>query len=122
MQTTTVVLPGIVSNLMFAVVSATALVFRYIQTKHLHIHKKGRFKKHAICSLYRILLTAPVSWRVVKLGNIVARVGIEPTSLRFQANVLTITSAGLPDITTPATPTYLYGSLPERSVQTTTLH
>ena len=56
----------------------------------------------------------PGSVGVMKVGNIAPR-------LTFQASVLTITTAGLPDITTLPTHTFLYGSLPERLVQTTTL-
>ena len=48
---------------------------------------------------------------VVIMGN-VPRAGIEPTSLAFQASVLTITLH--------KAPTCLCGSLPQRSVQTTT--
>ena len=55
----------------------------------------------------------------MKIGNIMPRVGIEPTSLAFQAIVLTITPPRLPDVAILPTPTFPYGCLPERSVQTT---
>ena len=58
------------------------------------------------------------------MGNIVPRVGIEPTSLAFRTSVLNITSPRLPDVTTLPMPTCLpvyLPSLPERSVQTTTI-
>ena len=58
---------------------------------------------------------------VMKMGTIVSRVGIEPTSLAFQANVLTITPPRLSDVTTVIPPNCLCGVLPERSVLTTTL-
>ena len=58
---------------------------------------------------------------VMEMGNIVLRVGIELTSLAFQASVLTITPPRLCDVTTLPTPTCLCGSLPERSLQTDTL-
>ena len=54
------------------------------------------------------------------MGNTAPRVIIEPTSLAFQASVLTITQPRLSDVTTLRMLTCLYGSLPERSVQTTT--
>ena len=49
-----------------------------------------------------------------KMGNIEPKVAIESTSLAFQASVLTITSPGLPDVTSLPTPTCLCCSLPER--------
>ena len=55
------------------------------------------------------------------MGNIMPKAGIEATSLAFWASVLTITSPGLPDVTILPTHTFLFGSLPERSVHTTTL-
>ena len=60
---------------------------------------------------------------VMKMGNIVPGAGIKPTSLTFRARVLpsTITPHRLPDVTTMPTPTCLCDSLPQRSVQTTTL-
>ena len=57
---------------------------------------------------------------VRKMGNIVSRVGIEPTSLGFQTSVLTITPPRL-SVTTLLIHTCLCGSLPERLGQTTTL-
>ena len=68
------------------------------------------------CAVYMAM-----SWGVMKVGNIVPRVGIEPTSLAFQANVLIITPHRLPDVITIPMPTCLCSSLPQRSVQTTTL-
>ena len=52
----------------------------------------------------------------MKMGNIAFRVGIEPTSLAFSANMLTITPPSLPDVRTLS---YPYSSLPESSVETT---
>ena len=54
-------------------------------------------------------------------GKYCTYTGIEPTSLAFWACVLVITPLRLPDFTTLPTPTCLCDSLPERSVQTTTL-
>ena len=51
------------------------------------------------------------------MGNIVSRVGIESISLAFWASVLIITL----DVTNQPTSICLCGSLPEGSVQTTTL-
>ena len=38
--------------------------------------------------------------RVMKMGKVAHRVGIEPTSLAFHTSVLTMTSSRLPDVTT----------------------
>ena len=57
---------------------------------------------------------------VMKMGNIVARVGIKCTSLAFQASVLTITPNRIPDVTTISMHICQCSSLPERSVQPTT--
>ena len=54
-------------------------------------------------------------------GNIVPTAGIEPTSLAFYASVLTITPPSLADVNTLQTHTCLCGSMPDRSVQTTSL-
>ena len=56
----------------------------------------------------------------MKIGNIVPIAGIERKSLAFRASVLTITPRRIPDVTIIPTPTCLYSSVPERSVQTTT--
>ena len=58
---------------------------------------------------------------VMEMGNNVIRVRIESTSLAFQASVLTITPHRFPDVTTVSVPTCSCGTLPERSVHTTTL-
>ena len=54
------------------------------------------------------------------MGNIAPRVAIKPTPLAFRARVLTISPRRLPDVTMLPVPTCLCGSLPEKSVQTTT--
>ena len=54
----------------------------------------------------------------MKMGDIVPRTGIEPTSLAFQASVLIITPSGLREVTMLHMSTWLCGSLPDRSVQT----
>ena len=58
---------------------------------------------------------------VMKMGNIVHRAGIEPTSLAFRASVLPLHHVGYPDVTTIPTPTCLCGPLPQRSVHATTV-
>ena len=58
---------------------------------------------------------------VMKMGNIVPLVGLEPTPLAFRASVLPITSPRLPDVTIIPTPTCLCSLLPESSMQTTLL-
>ena len=55
---------------------------------------------------------------VMKIGNTVPRVGLEPTSLAFWAIVLPL---HLPDVTAIPTSTCLCGSLPKMSVETTTI-
>ena len=55
------------------------------------------------------------------MGNIAPRAVIEPTSLAFHANVLTITPLWLPGFTIVPTLICLCGSLPKRSAQTTIL-
>ena len=57
---------------------------------------------------------------VMKMGNTAPREGLEPTSLAFRASVLPLHQVGFPDVITILTPTCLYRSLPQRSVQTTT--
>ena len=54
---------------------------------------------------------------VMKMGNCVPIVGIEPTPLAFQVSVLTITPPRLPAVTMLPIPTCVY----DFSVQTTTI-
>ena len=56
---------------------------------------------------------------VMKIGNIVPRVGLEPTSLAFQASVLPLHHVVFSDVTTMPTPTCLCGSLPQVSADYT---
>ena len=57
--------------------------------------------------------------RAIKMGNIVPRAGIKPTSLALWANVLTIHHlSSLPSPHYPGLPVY---NLPERGVQTATI-
>ena len=67
------------------------LTIIYIHAVTLYLHTQGRFNNHTMHSYYRIPVRAAMSWRVMKMGNIVLKVGIKPASLGFQANVLTIT-------------------------------
>ena len=57
----------------------------------------------------------------MKMGIIVPRAGLEPTSLPFWASVLALHHVGFPDVINIPMPTSLCSSLPQRSVQTTTL-
>ena len=57
----------------------------------------------------------------MKMENIVPRAGIEPISQAFRASVLPMHHVGFPDVNTIPMPTCLCSSLPQRSVQTTTL-
>ena len=58
---------------------------------------------------------------VMKMVNIAPRAGIKPISLAFRISVLINAQPWLPDVTTLPTHPCLCGSLPERSVQTSTL-
>ena len=66
--------------------------------------------------LYRIMVTATSLMGVMKMGNIVPRARIEPTSLAFHA-----TPPRLPDVTILSMPTCLCGSLSERADYDSTL-
>ena len=68
--------------------------YNYIQAIVLHTHTQGRFKNHTACSLYRILVIATSVVGVMKMGNIVPRMGREPTSLAFRAIVLLLHHIG----------------------------
>ena len=58
---------------------------------------------------------------VMKMGNTLPRVGIEPTSLAFQASVLLLHHVGsLMSPICPCPPVYA-APLPQRPVQTTTI-
>ena len=104
-QPTTLAPPGIISLLL--------LTITYIQTVTSHTYMyvcvyvctQGSFNDHRAHSLYRILVKATMVVGVIKMGNIVSRVAIEPISLAFQASVLTIIPHRLPDVTTIPMPT-----------------
>ena len=55
---------------------------------------------------------------VAKMGNIVPRAGLKPTS---RATLLPLHHVGFPGVTTIPMPTCVCGSLSQRSVQITTL-
>ena len=74
----------------------------------LHIQTQGKFNNYTARSLYRITVMANSVVGVMKMRNMVPRVGIKPTSLAFRASVLTITPLRLPDGTTLPTHTRLY--------------
>ena len=54
----------------------------------LHIHTQGRFNNDTAHRLCMILVTATRVMGMTKMGNIVPRVGVEPTSVGFWASVL----------------------------------
>ena len=58
---------------------------------------------------------------VMKMGNTVPRAGLKPTSLAFRAGVLSFHHIAFSDVITTPTPKCLYSSLPQRSVQTSTI-
>ena len=53
---------------------------------------QGRFNNHTSCSLYKIMDPTINEVGVMKMGEIVLRVGIEPKSLAFWASILTFTT------------------------------
>ena len=57
----------------------------------------------SINSFYRVKV-------VIKMGNIVSRAGIKPTSVAFQASLLTIKPPRLSDVTMLPTPIWLLAS------------
>ena len=58
---------------------------------------------------------------VMKMGIIVPRAGLEPTSLAFRASVLLLHHVGFLYVIAIPMPTCLYSSLPQRSVHITTI-
>ena len=100
--------PGIVSLLI--------LTITYKQSSHIHIytHRVGSINIQCIALQDPGRDTSAEG--VLKIGNIVPRVGIKHTSVAFQVRVLTITPPRFPYVTTVPTPTCLCSSLPERSV------
>ena len=58
---------------------------------------------------------------VMKMRNIALRVRVKPTSHAFRATIWTLTPPKIPDVTILPPSTCLCSSLPERSVQTTTV-
>ena len=78
--------PGIISLLM--------LTISYIQVMALHIHTQGKFSNHTAHSLFRIMVSATSGMDVMKMGKIVPKAGLEPTSRAFQASVLPLHNVG----------------------------
>ena len=72
------------------IVSLLMLTIIYIQSIAFNIHRptQGGFNSHTVHSLYRITIMTTSVEGVTKMGNIVPRAEIEPTSLAFQASVL----------------------------------
>ena len=89
--------PGLVSLLM--------LIITYIQAMTLHLHTQDRLNNYPSCGLHRIIVIATSGMGVMKMANIVPRVGIEPISLTFRANMPTVTPPRLPDLSTLLMPT-----------------
>ena len=58
------------------------------QAMTLHMDTQGRFNNQTTCSLHSIMVMATSVMRMMKMGNIVPRAGIEPTSLAFQGSAL----------------------------------
>ena len=87
------------------IVSHLILTITYIHTgSHLtHIYRVGSTTiQHITCTGSWVTATSGVG--VMKMGNVVPWVGIEPIFLAFRASVLTITPCRLPDVTTIHTP------------------
>ena len=70
--------------------------YNYIQAVTSYTHTQGRFNNHTVHSLYMIMVTATCVVGVLKMGNTVPRVKIEPRSLAFCAQCATITPHRLP--------------------------
>ena len=83
-------------------------VYMYMYYVYLYV---GIFTHHIAHTEF--MVTAASVMGVIKIGNIVPRAGMEPTSLASLASVLTITPLRLPDVTTLPKPTCLCGSLPD---------
>ena len=81
------------------------LTITYIVAVTIHIYAQGRLNNDRTHSLHRILLMATSVVGVMKMGNIVPRVRIEPTCLAFWASVLTIIPPMLPVVTLLPKPT-----------------
>ena len=75
--------PGIVS---------LSILTNYIQA--VSSHTQGMFNNHTTHSLYGIMITVTSVMGVLKMGNIVPRVGMEPISLAFRASVLPLDHIG----------------------------
>ena len=100
------------------IVSLLILTITYRQT--VPSHRVGS------ATIQHIACTGSWSWQtsvvgVMKMGNIVPRARIKHTSLAIWASVLTITPHRLPYVITIPMTTCLRSSLPERSVQPTTV-
>ena len=108
--------PGIVSLLMLTITHIQAVTSH----THTHAHTQGRFNNRTARSLYRIMVIETSVVGGVKMGNNVSRVGMKPTCLAFRARMLTPHRPC--DVTTIPTSTCLCSSLPQRSVQTTTIY
>ena len=66
------------------IVSLLMLTMYYVQPSDISdMHIKDRFRSHTVHSLYRTMAMATSVLGVMKIGNILHRAGIEPTSLAF---------------------------------------
>ena len=94
--------PRIVSLLILTITYMRAInsLYIYIYTGYIYIlyiayiYTQGEFNSHTTHSLFRILVTEASVVGVMKMGNIVPRAGIEPTSLVFPASVLLLHHIG----------------------------
>ena len=85
------------------IVSLLILTSRYIQAMAIHMHTQGRFNNHTAHSL----VTATSVTGVTKMGNIVPRAGLKPTSLAFWTSVLPLHHIGpLMSLLYPRPPVY----------------
>ena len=80
----------------------------------LHIHTQGRFNNRTVCTLYRIMVMATSVVGVMKREILCLEQDSNPHLWHSRPH-------RLPDVPTIPTSTYLCGSLPQSSVQTTTL-
>ena len=91
-----------------------SLMFIITYRQWCYIYTEGRFYNYIACTGTSVM-------EMMIIRNTVPRVGIETPSLAPWASVLTNRPPRLPNVTTLPTPTCLSGSLPKRSMQTTTI-
>ena len=102
------------------IVSLSRLTITSIRVMALHIHTRARLSNYTPCSLHRILVMATSTFRWLK-WEILCIQRNRTHTLTFLVSVLPLHHIGLPDVTPLFMPACLCDSLPERSVQTTTI-